>query len=176
MKRVAVVGNAGGGKSTLSRRLAEYSGLPLYPLDIVQRPTGAKELSSEEFLTAHAAILIEDRWIIDGYGSEATLWPRLDAADTVVYLDLPVFTHYLWVTKRFVKGLFSTPEGWPENSPMWRSTLSGYRVIRLCDRHLTPRYREFAKEAAAEKRVFHLKSAGQIHAFLRDIKAEFAPT
>ena len=38
MKRVAVFGNAGGGKSTLARRLAE---LPLYPLDLIQfRPGG----------------------------------------------------------------------------------------------------------------------------------------
>ena len=36
MNRVAVFGNAGGGKSTLSRRLAEITGLPLYVLDIIQ--------------------------------------------------------------------------------------------------------------------------------------------
>ena len=33
MKRVAVFGNAGGGKSTLARRLAELTELPLYVLD-----------------------------------------------------------------------------------------------------------------------------------------------
>jgi adenylate kinase family enzyme len=36
MKKVAIFGNAGGGKSTLSRRLAEITGLPLYILDIIQ--------------------------------------------------------------------------------------------------------------------------------------------
>ncbi len=35
MKKVAVFGNAGG-TSTLSRRLAEITGLPLYVLDIIQ--------------------------------------------------------------------------------------------------------------------------------------------
>jgi adenylate kinase family enzyme len=38
IKKVAVFGNAGGGKSTLSRRLAEVTGLPLYTLDIIQVP------------------------------------------------------------------------------------------------------------------------------------------
>ena len=43
MKQVAVFGNASGGKSTLARRLADLTQLPLYPLDLIQyRPGGAK--------------------------------------------------------------------------------------------------------------------------------------
>ncbi|MBS0168103.1 MAG: hypothetical protein JSR29_18625 [Nitrospira sp.] len=33
MKRVAVFGNAGGGKSTLEKVLANITGLPLHPID-----------------------------------------------------------------------------------------------------------------------------------------------
>ena len=40
MRRVAVFGNAGAGKSTLARRLAELTELPLYPIDMIQFPTG----------------------------------------------------------------------------------------------------------------------------------------
>ena len=36
MRKVAVFGNAGGGKSTLGRRLAELTGLPLYVVDMMQ--------------------------------------------------------------------------------------------------------------------------------------------
>ena len=44
MKRVAVFGNAGGGKSTLARRVAKITGLPLYVLDMMQfREGGADE-------------------------------------------------------------------------------------------------------------------------------------
>jgi adenylate kinase family enzyme len=43
MKKVAVFGNASGGKSTLARRLPDLTQLPLYPLDLIQyRPGGAK--------------------------------------------------------------------------------------------------------------------------------------
>ena len=59
-------------------------------------------------------------------------------ADTLVYVDLPLATHYWWVTKRLIKGLFATPEGWPDNSPMWSSTMDSYRVIWRCHRRLTP--------------------------------------
>ena len=92
MKKVAVFGNAGGGKSTLARRLAEITGLPLYTLDIVQfrdgrywagEPDGGK-MSDEDYLKLHADILNRDRWIIDGYGSLASAWERFAAADTLV--------------------------------------------------------------------------------------------
>ena len=43
MKRVAVFGNAGGGKSTLARRLAELTGLPLYVVDLMQFRAGGGE-------------------------------------------------------------------------------------------------------------------------------------
>ncbi len=43
MKKVAVFGNAGGGKSTLSKRLSEITGLPLYVLDKIQYQSGGAD-------------------------------------------------------------------------------------------------------------------------------------
>ena len=40
MRKVAVFGNAGGGKSRLARQLAEVTGLPLYPLDTIKYRAG----------------------------------------------------------------------------------------------------------------------------------------
>ena len=59
---------------------------------------------------------------------------RLRSPKTPIYVDLPLWIDYNWVTKRLIKGLFANPEGWPENSPLWSSTLSSYRVIPLCHR------------------------------------------
>lgn len=172
MKKVAVFGNAGGGKSTLARRLADLTRLPLYPIDMIQFKAGGGKVAHEEYLAAHADIVHRDAWIIDGFGCVASAWERFAAADTLVHVDLPLLTHYRWVTKRFIKGLFVTPEGWPDNSPMWRSTLDGYRVIRLCHRGLTPKYRQFVADAAATKRVHHLRSPAQIRAFLEAVRNE----
>jgi len=168
MKKVAVFGNAGGGKSTLARRLAAASGLPLYPLDLIAF-TAAGPVPHEQYLQAHDELLKRDAWIIDGFGCAKSSWQRFEAADTLVYVDLPLPTHFAWITKRLVKGLFATPEGWPPGSPIFSSTLSSYRVLWPCHKHLTPKYRRLVADARKKKRVHHLRSAAQIEAFLSSL-------
>ena len=167
MKKVAVFGNAGGGKSTLSKRLAEITGLPLIVLDLVQYKSGGEKVPDEEYKTAHAKILQQEHWIIDGFGSLDTVWKRLEAADTLVYIDLPVLQHYLWVTKRFIKGFWVAPEGYPENSPLIKSTINSYYIVWLCHQKLTPKYREYVDKAKLTKQVFHLQSTKDIEEFWR---------
>jgi adenylate kinase family enzyme len=172
MKKIAVFGNAAGGKSTLARRVAELTRVPLYPLDTIQYKRGGGKVPHEEYLRAHADLLARDRWIIDGFGCAPSSWERFEAADTLIYIDLPLFTHYTWVAKRLVKGLFVNPEGWPEKSPIWRGSLDSYRVVGLCHRHLTPRYRQLVADAASKKQVHHLKSPADMSAFLQSLEQQ----
>jgi adenylate kinase family enzyme len=167
MRRVAVFGNAGGGKSTLARRLTEATGLPLYVIDIIQYKDGkykAKEelggkISAEAYRDVHADILRRDQWIIDGFESVALAWERFAAADTLVYVDLPILTHYWGVTTRLAAGLFKNPKGWPENSPIWESTFDGYKVVGRCHRYLTPKYRQYVADVASSKMSSSLEIA-----------------
>jgi adenylate kinase family enzyme len=172
VKKVAVFGNAGGGKSTLARRLAELTRLPLYPLDMIQFRPGGGEVPRDDFLRAHTELLQRDTWIIDGFGGLKPAWERFACADTLVYVDLPLATHFRWVTKRFVKGVFGTPEGWPEGSPMISSTIDSYRVVWQCHRHLTPRYRQLVADSRGAKRVHHLRSAAEMASFLDGVRLE----
>jgi adenylate kinase family enzyme len=172
VRKVAVFGNAGGGKSTLARRLAGLTRLPLYVVDMMQFWTGGAAVPPDEFLKAHAEVLQRDAWIIDGYGSVKLSWERFSVADTLVYVDLPFFVHFSWITKRLLKGLFVTPPGWPGGSPVISSTLSSYRVLWSCHHHLTPKYRALVSEAKARKRVHHLRSAREMSAFLDAVKLE----
>lgn len=174
MKKVAIFGNAGGGKSTLARKLAELTRLPLHVLDIVEFPAGGRggKIPADEYRKQHAELLQQEAWIIDGYGNTQLAWERFAIADTLVHVDLPLSTHFRWVTKRFVKGLFAPPPGWPENTPLFASTLDSYRVLWLCNRHLTPKYRQLVSEARGSKRVHHLRSPAEISAFLEVVRQE----
>ena len=168
MRKVAVFGNAGGGKSTLAKQLAEQKGLPLYPLDLMKYWTGGEEVPHEDYLKAHSELLKQDEWLIDGFGCVPSAWQRFAVADTLIFIDLPFLTHVWWVTKRLFKGLFVNPEGWPENSPILRGTLNSYRVLWLCHSKLTPRYRQLVSESVENKTVYHLRSPKEIRAFLND--------
>jgi adenylate kinase family enzyme len=172
MQKVAVFGNTGGGKSTLSKKLAEITGLPLYPLDKIQYRSGGIEVPLEDYQRRHQEILLTDRWIIEGWGCMETLWQRLDAADTLVYIDLPPYVHFWWVTKRLFTGSFKLPEGWPESSPIFKSSLNSYQVIWLCHKYLTPKYREYIDRVKNLKSVYHLRSPADISQFVKSIDLE----
>ncbi|MFH7027376.1 MAG: adenylate kinase [Heteroscytonema crispum UTEX LB 1556] len=172
MKKVAVFGNAGGGKSTLSKRLSQITGLPLYVLDKIKYQSGGIEVPQEDYKRIHERILVTDQWIIDGFGCMETLWRRLDEADSLVFVDLPLYVHFWWVTKRLFVGYFKPPDGWPENSPILKSSLSSYRVLWLCYKLLTPKYREYVKQAQSTKSVYHIRTTIQISQFFELIENE----
>jgi len=171
MKKVAVFGNAGGGKSTLSKILSQIAGLPLYVLDKMQYRAGGDLVPHEEYKHNHQQILATDRWIIDGFGCMETLWLRLSEADTLVFVDLPLYVHFWWVTKRLITGYFKPPEGWPQNSPILRSSLSSYRALWLCHKYLNPKYRDYIEQDQSIKSVYHIRSTEQISQFFEQIAA-----
>lgn len=89
MKRIMVIGCPGSGKSTFSIRLHKLTGIPLFHLDLMHwnsdRTTVDKAVFRERLLNT----IQMDEWIIDGnYGSTIEL--RLQACDTVVFLDYPL--------------------------------------------------------------------------------------
>ena len=172
MKRIAVFGNAGAGKSRLARKLAAITGLPLHVVDMMQFREGGAEIPHEEFLSAHAALLREDEWIIDGFGSVETAWARFERADTLIHVDLKLPVLAWGVTKRLIAGQFADPAGWPNGSPVWQSSMNSYGVLLPCHRELTPRYRQLIADKATTKRTFALKSRAQMQAFLEKIRRE----
>ncbi|MBW4565214.1 MAG: adenylate kinase [Mojavia pulchra JT2-VF2] len=172
MKKVAVFGNAGGGKSTLSKKLSQITGLPLHVLDKIKYQAGGAEVPHEDYKRVHQQILATEQWIIDGFGCMETLWPRLDEADTLVFVDLPLYVHGWWVTKRFITGYFQPPSGWPDNSPILKSSLTSYRVLWLCHKYLTPKYRGYIEQAQNIKSVYHIRSTKQISQFFELIERQ----
>ncbi len=117
MRRVLVIGPCGSGKSTLARELAPLMGLPLVHMDQLGWQAGWVETEKAELNARLAEVVAQDAWLIEGnYGS--TLAPRLERADTVIYLDFPISL----CLARLIRRIFihrgrsrpDMPEGCPE--------------------------------------------------------------
>jgi len=103
MKRVAVIGCCGAGKSTFSRRLQEITGLPVHHLDRLLWRPGWVQTPSEEFRASCRAVYAEPEWIVDG-NYTSTLEERLARADTVVFLDYSTALCFGRVLRRTWRG------------------------------------------------------------------------
>ena len=67
--RVAVIGNSGSGKSTMSQQLATLHGLPMLDLDTVAWEPGKIAVARDAVAAArdvHAFCAPRDRWVVEG--------------------------------------------------------------------------------------------------------------
>ena len=90
MRRVAIMGPGGAGKSSLARQLGARTGLPVFHLDRYFWHPGWVETPREEWRALQEQLFAAEEWIADGNYS-ATSEVRLARADTVVLLDFPAW-------------------------------------------------------------------------------------
>ncbi len=89
MKKIMVIGCPGSGKSTFSRALHEITNIPLFHLDMMYWNSDRTTVEKGVFRKRLSDAIQQDEWIIDGnYGSTIEL--RLQACDTVIFLDYPL--------------------------------------------------------------------------------------
>ena len=89
MKRIIVIGCPGSGKSTFSKALHQRIGIPLYHLDMLYWNKDKTTVDKSVFLERLSEVLQHNQWIIDGNYS-STMELRLQACDTVIFLDYPL--------------------------------------------------------------------------------------
>lgn len=167
MRKIAVFGKPGSGKSRLSKALASATGLPLHQLDSIVYTKTGEQVDRQSYDEAHDNILSSDRWIIDGFGPIDSFQQRLKAADTLIYIDLPYLTSYWFVTKRLFKGLFVKPEGWPEGSSVVKGTLESYKVLRLCPKFWNDDFNGRLEKLSADKTLHIVTSVSELDNFVR---------
>ena len=100
-KRILVLGCAGSGKSTLSKKLSQKLDIEVIHLD-AHYWKNWQEANSEEFAAFVGEIVTRESWIIDG-NYRKTLPVRLAVADSVIFLDFPTSTCIMSVIKRTLR-------------------------------------------------------------------------
>lgn len=113
MNRIMVIGCPGSGKSTFSKALHEITDIPLYHLDMMYWNADRTTVDEEIFRERLLSTIQKSQWIIDG-NYVSTIELRLQACDTVIFLDYPVDVCLNGIRER--RGKARTDLPWIENS------------------------------------------------------------
>jgi len=164
MRRSLIIGPCGSGKSTLARELAPLLGLPLVHMDQLGWQAGWFETEKAELKARLAEVVARDDWLIEGnYGS--TLGPRLERADTVIYLDFPITLCLSRLTRRIINHRGRSRPDMPEGCLERLDPAFFWYVMNW---NTGPRPRTEAKLATYRGRVIRLTSPHALAVWRQD--------
>ena len=166
MKRVAVIGSSGAGKSRLSLALGRILGIPVIHLDAHYWNPGWVKTPRSKWTARQQRLLELERWIADGnYGG--TLELRLAAADTVVFLDLS-----RWLcTWRVLKRVWTYRRDTRPDMAAGCDERVDWDFIKYVwtfpEKH-RPRVEEKLRELSG-KQIYRLHTPAEVERFLREV-------
>jgi adenylate kinase family enzyme len=167
-KKIAIIGNAGSGKTALALHLHKKLSLPLYHLDQYYWLPNWQRSCYETFTQKHDELCEQDAWIIEGVNLKV-VYRRLVAADVIIFLDLPRRTCIFRALKRCFYGYGTVTPGSPEGCKQRffkSSFLSLLRWVWNFDNRYRPLLYLFLEDYKLSKPVYILKSEKDVKQFL----------
>jgi adenylate kinase family enzyme len=166
MPRILIIGNAGGGKSVLARKIAAGRGLPYREIDAITWKPGWEPFSQAEYEAAHAKLIAEENWVIDGLGWTESLPARFQRATEIILIDMPIWMHFWLAAERQIQwalGKLENPVGGIAEMPTTRGM---FEALWETDREMAPVFRRLTDEAErAGKPVSRIASVEELDAF-----------
>jgi adenylate kinase family enzyme len=167
MRRIAIVGATAVGKSTLAERLATLLGIPAYHLDELYWHPGWVRTPEDEWEELLRELVARDRWIIDG-GFTKTMRMRFEAADTLIFLDLPRWASFASVfQRRLLHRVRPAPGMAPGCRPMFNLRL--LRWIWTFPEDHRPVILEALCDYAEGRNVIHIRSRSDVRSLVRSL-------
>ena len=165
VERVTIVGCGGSGKSYVARELGRLLDLPVIHMDAVYFDDQWNPLPMERFEAAQREFVAAPRWVVDG-NYNSTLQVRLEAADTVVFMDLPTRV-CLWgiLSRQLHHGRGQNDQNGVYN----RITGDVLRYVLGYRRKMRPKVLAKIDRHASGARLIMLTSRRQTRRFLRQV-------
>lgn len=163
---MVVIGNAGGGKSTLARKLAKQRGLPHVEIDRLLWQDGWILTPADVYAQQHREIISRDEWLIDGLGRQDSIGGRIDRATEIILVDMPLWMHFWLAAERQIAWATGALEHAPGGIGQMPPTRGLFQTIWQVDQDWMPAIRSLCTEAAARgKIVTRLTSVDELEAF-----------
>ena len=162
-ERIAIIGNAGGGKSTLARYIASVHDLPCIEVDRFLWREGWRAAPADVYEAAHADALTKPGWVMDGLGRLESIQPRLRRATRIVLIDMPLWVHFWLAAERQIAWTKASIDHPPAGAAAPPPTEALFRTIWEIEQGWMPTIREYVnQEAAGGKPVLRIKSFDQL--------------
>ena len=169
MRKVLVIGPGGAGKSVFANRLGELLNIEVLHLDKFHWRPGWVELPKVEWLKTVKELLGRDSWIMDGNYS-GTLDIRLEACDTVIFLDMPRWLCLWRVLKRAMMYRNGSRPDMAEGCRE-RLNLEFIRWIWNYPSRRKPKVVAMLTSNAQRKKIVWLRSDSEVERFLARARA-----
>ena len=168
MQRIMIIGGPGSGKSTLAQRLGKRLGLPVTHIDQFQFQAGWVEVDPNMRDEQVRKVIEGPSWIIDGNYS-STAEDRMARADTLVWLDIPIWRRLWRVALRTLKYLGQNRPDLPKGCP---ERLSAEFIHYIISTSKTQRAKAAARfdRMTRDAQAFHLRSSRDVQAFVAGIE------
>ena len=170
MRKVAVLASASGnGKTTFGRELARRLDVPFVELDAIAHKPNWTEATAEEMRAAVEPVVARDGWVIDGGYRNKLGDLVLARADTIVWLDLPIWVWLPRLVRRTIRRVVRREQLWNENRESFRTSfLSRDSVIYFAIKRWRIRRRLYP-QLLAPYHVIRLRSRREVDLFLAEI-------
>ncbi len=98
-RRIAIIGNAGSGKSTVARKMQSFCDLPLHHLDTYFWKSNWTPPNRDEYKIIHDRLCDQNEWVIEG--TNLSLWEhRMNRAEIIIILKIPRYLCLWRIFKR----------------------------------------------------------------------------
>lgn len=171
-KKIAIIGNAGSGKTTLAFALHNALKLPLYHLDQYYWLPDWQRIGLEKFTALHTELCNKESWIIEG-SYHKLLSERAKRADVIIFLDRPRSLCILRVLKRALLNWGSTVPGDPAGCKQELFTYRFFEFLRWVWNFNTRNealIMHILNNFKDTKKVYILKSSQEITEFIANSK------
>ena len=166
MRRVAVMGASGNGKSTLSRALAERLDVPYIELDALHHGPNWAAPDLEDFRRRVGEAAAGDGWVIDGNYDRKLGEIVTGRADTIVWLDQPLGLILPRLWRRTYSRWRTQEELWNGNRESFRAAFLGRESLFVWTLRSHFRHRRQAPARLEGRNLVRLRSPDEVERFL----------